>query len=159
MKQLAMPCLILAAATLLGACGLTPPGNPGKTRPVTILSHVDGSDTGFSDAGVQLINSADELQARGSGMLNAVAVDFRDQSMIVLALGEQPTTGWAARITGVQRAGNAIYVQGTAYSPGENDVVGQSLTYPVAAVIVPKLRAEMIHPEISDAEAAPGDGM
>lgn len=152
MKPIATTCVTLTALLLLAACGSTgPSGGHGETRAVTILSHVGGSDPGFPEAGVHLINSAGDLEARGSDLLASVDVDFDDHSMVVLALGEQPTTGWAARIRGVQHAGDELYVQGTAQAPGAEDAVGQSLTYPVAAVIVRKLDTDLIRPEISDA--------
>lgn len=152
MKLLATTCLPLIALLLLAACGSTGTfSGHGGTRAATILNHVDGSDPGFPEAGVYLINSPGELEVLGSELLTSVAVDFANQSMIVLALGEQPTTGWAAHINGAQHIGGQLYVQGTAQGPGEDEAVGQALTYPVAAVIVPKLNAEMIHPEIADA--------
>lgn len=159
MKRIVIACLTLFTAMTLAACGTTPSSaTPGQTKAVTILRHIDGSDAGFRDPGVQIINTADALETIGSGLLASVDVDFKRQSMIVLALGEQPTSGWAARISGVQQAGTTLFVQGTTHTPGDGDVVSQALTYPVAAVIVSKVQADVIHPEIEDA-VADADGL
>lgn len=159
MKRIVIACLTLSTTMTLTACGTTSSSaTPGQTKAVTILRHIDGSDAGFRDPGVQIINGADALEAIGSVLLASVDVDFRRQSMIVLALGEQPTSGWAARISGVQQAGTTLFVQGTAHTPSPDDAVSQALTYPVAAVIVSKVRADVIHPEIEDA-VADADGL
>ncbi len=144
-------CALFAAgaAILLVGCQS---GIGGRTTPVPILHHSQADDAGFQHATVELINSWDELNAMGSTALNDIQVDFDSQSLVVLALGEQTTGGWFAQITGVQERGSELYVQGFAYPPSGDAVTTQAMSYPIAATIIPKSKATMIHPEIESAD-------
>jgi len=159
MKQIAIACITLASVVILTACGTTSSTTygTGKTLGVAILRQIEGSDAGFREPGVRIINNTSELETLGSQLLSLEPVNFADQSMIVLALGEQPTSGYAVQISGVQQAGDALFVQGTARAPSPDDATETTLTYPVAAVIVSKVRAKAIHSEIEDAPETPDD--
>jgi len=63
-----------------------------STEPALILRDYHGNDAGFAVAGVTVIDSAEELEARGSTQLGQLGVDFENEMVVVFALGEQP--GW-----------------------------------------------------------------
>ena len=141
-------CALFAAGLLVGC----QTGIGGRTTPVPILHHAQADDAGFQYATVELINSWDELNAMGSSALNDIQIDFDTQSLVVLALGEQTTGGWYAQITGVQQRGSELFVQGFAYPPAGDAATTQAMSYPIAATIIPKSKATMIHPEIETAD-------
>jgi hypothetical protein len=154
------------AAPMLAACeteeGYTASAW-GSTAPITIFDHVQDDDAGFREPAVELVNSREQLEALGSERLTNLEVDFARHSLVVLALGERPTGGWTAKITGVQERGDALYIQGIAYQPAAGSSLMQALTYPVAAAVITKTNAGLIHPEIDDAvmteAAAPRDAI
>jgi hypothetical protein len=103
---------------------------------VRILSRQAGDDAALKTPGVWLITSDAELLKTGASSLAQVPVDFANQSLVVVALGERPTGGYWARITNLQRKGHTLYVQGQANQPGDNDVTTQVISYPYEAVII-----------------------
>ena len=130
----------------------------GPSEPVSIQRHLTGDDSGIKTPAVVLVNSRDELTAMGSVDLVNAEVNFDEHSLIVLALGERPTGGYAAKITGVQKRGNEIYVQGYAARPSPDAMVTQVITYPYDAVVVPKMQGS-IRSEVDSVVGDPGDEM
>jgi len=126
--------------------------------PVPIKRQTQINEPGLKQMGVLLINSQEELErlTPEADSLVEVKVDFSRESLVVLCLGERPTGGYWARITGVQRdpQSDALYVQGVANQPGADDVVIETLTYPCDAAVVPKVPARVIHPEIDSSTGA-----
>lgn len=150
-------CLLsLAAATLIGCkpTGVIQLSGSDLPRPVQVLRHHSGSDPGFRDPVVLLINSDEELDSLGSYTLTG-KVDFRSESVIVLALGEKPTSGYWAQITSVQRKGNVLFVQGTANRPREDQPVAQVLNYPYDAVVIKKIYSATVRSEIESVLGKP----
>ena len=129
----------LTAVALAAGCKSSSSTEVGSTEPVSIISHAgSGNDPAFKQPAdpVILITTREQLDRTGSETLAKVEIDFNTQSLVVLALGEEPTAGYWARITGIQRKGSELYVQGLANKPeGEAAAV---LTYPIDAVIVPR---------------------
>jgi len=103
------------------------------TEPVEILRQHMGNDEAFAKIGGMLLNSASDTTAN----LGTLAPDFNTESVIVVALGEVPTAGFGITITGVQKQGDKVFVQFKTSQPG--DVAAQVISYPFAAVAVPKL--------------------
>jgi len=136
-------------AAFLAACETTP-NDPigGRTVPISIIEHHRADDPVFKDVGALLINSHEDLDASGSLTLADLDVNFSTNSLVVLAAGEQATGGWSATITGVQMRGDALYFQGVIERPGKDDVASQALTYPIAAAVIEKVNASIVHPEI-----------
>lgn len=120
------------------------------TRPkaVEILRRYHGSDPGFTEAMVLLINSREELESLNSSQLIDQPIDFDSESLILLALGEKPTGGYWARITAVQHQNNFLYVQGMANRPHRDQTVPQTLTYPYDAAVIKKIRSAQVRSEI-----------
>ena len=140
----------LLTAALLAACEPSPQDAiGGRTVPVPILQHHQADDPVFKEVGTVLINSQEQLDSHGSLSLGDLDIDFDRHSLVILAVGEQPTGGWSATITGVQQRGDALYFQGLVHQPGADDVVSQALTYPIAAAVIEKVNASVIHPEVN----------
>jgi len=117
-------------------------------KAVEIIRKYHGSDPGFTEPMVLLVNSREELESFNSSHLINQAVDFDRESLLLLALGEKPTGGYWARITAVQRQNNLLYMQGTANRPHRDQTVAQVLTYPYAAVVIKKVRSAQVRSEI-----------
>ena len=119
------------------------------TQPVTILRDLHGNDTGFTQPGVFIIDSRKALEESGSVQLSELNINFDSEMAVVLALGEQNTTGYWARITGMQIGkSGALYVQGIANKPDNSAAATKSVTYPIDAVVVNKVSVPEVHPEI-----------
>lgn len=119
-----------------------------RPQPVTVLRRFNGNDPGLKEPMVRLISSAGELESLGSYDLAVQSIDYDKESLLLLALGEKPTGGYWARITGVQRKGGLLYVQGLANRPSADAAVSQRLTYPYDAVVIRKIRNARIRSEI-----------
>ncbi len=135
-----LACLLAVSLGLLAGCESTG-GLPSNATTLTLLRQSAGDDSNVNDAGVWLLNSAKDVQGTGSTTLAAVKVDFNTESLLVLTLGQRPTTGYWARINAVQRAGDNVWVQGTANKPAKGDVTTPSMTTPYVAVVVAKIPA------------------
>lgn len=145
-SRLSLPLVVLTLAlglTLVGCQGAAKSSAAGKAQPVQILRTQTGSDAGFQAPQVLLINSAEELSATGSQELSKLSPSFETESIIVLTLGQQKSGGYWAQILGVQVQGNQIFVQGIANRPADEEATTQALTYPYAAVVIPKLHGEI----------------
>lgn len=134
------------AVMLLVGCGTADPVadepigvDPTGIEAVPILEQAQGEDDALSEPRIDLIRSEDELAALGADIPLAEGLDFGEQSLVVFALGEQPTGGYWARITGAQLVDRTLWVQAVANAPGEEAMTTQQLTYPYAAAIVPRI--------------------
>ncbi len=110
---------------------------------VPIIAKVAGQDLRVSDPMLGLVNQS-ALTKLGLDQIFAdqgVELDPAQHSVILLSLGQQPTGGFAADITALQRKGDELFVQGTAAQPTSTDNVTQAQTFPFAAVAVEKLPA------------------
>jgi hypothetical protein len=108
------------------------------THQVQILRMTQGSDKTFASADRHLINAADK-SAESLASLNA---DFTNESIVVISLGED-TTGSTLTITGAQRQGDRLFVQGK-ITQGAS---GSPAAYPFAAIVISKFEGT-VHPEI-----------
>jgi len=151
MDRHGMSVTVLAMIMVVGGCqgGMK---MDSSTEPVPILAMHHGDDSGLSDQVVLLINSQAQLERTGSEELLNKGVDFDQASLVVLALGERPTGGHWARITGLQAGGGTLYVQGIANRPDRSGAVTQVMSYPYCAVEVAKLADLSVNPEIKSVE-------
>ena len=127
----------------------------GAVQPVTILEQMGGEDPGLTEMGIRLVNSPEQLQAIGSQTLARQDIDFTQQSLIIFALGRQPTSGYWAKITGVQTNGPDLYVQALANAPAPDEMTIQSESSVYHAVLVKKLGPQIVHPEIDSVQGQP----
>jgi len=146
-------CLLGLIAVALSGCA-SADGSAAQhqtIQPLPIHEHVAGDDLNIAEL-VVLVNDRAQLDALGHYGLSALNVNLKRQSILIIALGEKPTTGWWVRIDGVQRHGSDLYFQGVANTPGKTQLVGQKLTYPYAAAVIPKVDTVQFHPEIESVE-------
>ena len=120
-------------------------------KPIPVLRRRAGSDPGLTEPGVMLIDSQAELDATGSIRASTLEVDFKRESMVILAVGRQPTGGYWARIEGLQQDGRQVYVHGVVNRPTPDQAVSQGFTYPFDAMVVAKLNVDQLYTDISSA--------
>ncbi len=155
-RNIALCLMCLTAAAILGCQPtLVIPITKSRPQPIAVLRHYNGSDPGFQEPMILLINKAEDLNRLGSYDLVNSKINFAKESLLLLTLGEQPTSGYWARITGIQRKGGLIYVQGMANRPGENETVTQALTYPYDAAVIKKIYSGELRSEIESVSGRP----
>lgn len=160
--RMATGVLAVASAAALTGCGGggTKADGPAKpeaqaataAEPVEIVQKVRGDNPALTRSEVRLLKTEADLAALGVDNLEGLAVDWPTQDVVLLALGEQPTGGYWADITGVQLVGGALYVQGIANAPGEGGMATQQLTYPFAAAVVAETGATRALSDIDSVE-------
>lgn len=69
----------------------------------------------------------------------APAVDFAQNMVVVLALGQKRTGGYAIRFDSITHASDGAVVHYTVTSPGPGCMTTQMITSPVEAVSVPRV--------------------
>ncbi len=148
-KQMIALTTLVLAATLIGCAPKSGSLVLDDPTPVAIESRLTGEQSGIMAPTVQVINSTSELQALGSPALSAANIDFANNSLIVLALGEQTSGGYWAKITSVQRMGNIVVVHGVANAPAADAVTTSVMTTPFDAVVVPALGPVTLQTEIA----------
>ena len=103
--------------------------------------------SGFLEPTELVIRDANALRAAWTTLFEGIpgnpppAVDFANETVIVLALGQRSSGGYTVRFDGVTRTGGAMLVRYTATSPGRECMTTQMLTSPVDVVRVPRLVA------------------
>ena len=123
--------MILLATTLmvtLGGCSSSRDAMDQPVQGITVIRQIAGNDPALTATGAMLITSADELMATKSKELLKLDVKFETESLLVVSLGEQPTSGYWAWISGVQKQGSDLWVQGTANRPDPSAKVTATLT-------------------------------
>ena len=130
----------------------------GLTESVTIQRQQSGSDSNLTSAGQWLVNCQVQLDTFNSSEIARLEVDFDTESLVLITLGEQPTSGYWVEIMGASQLEDRLYVQGVANRPSEGAVTAQDLTYPYGAAVISKTDAGLLHPEIESVEgqAKPG---
>lgn len=114
-----------------------------QVQPLPILEQTRGQDPALSTDMIALIQSRQELEALGAEELSKLEVDFDQNDVVLVALGQQSTGGYWVHITGLQRVGDVIYVEGIANAPAADEAVTQAQTYPYAAAVIPKTDAAL----------------
>ena len=128
----------LLSTFVLGGCQFNFRGSA-QIEPVEILDRFSGQDPGLTEPGLSLVRDHIELESLGGQKLTSDEIDFERHSLLVLAVGRKATGGYWAKITGVQRSRDALFVQGTVNAPGPDDVTSQAETFVFDAVLVPKV--------------------
>ncbi len=119
-------------------------------EPVAMFDQSYGGDAGLTEGKVYLVSTEIELEALGTETIAANHdVDFRTQDLVILALGEQPNTGYWTQITAIQLEGTNLQVQATANQPGPDDIVVQELTYPYCAAKILKTGAHTVQSDVT----------
>lgn len=116
------------------------------SEPVAILEKKAGNSEALS-LGVVLIQTQEQYDALGDKDIYP-GVDFEKQDLVIAALGEQKTGGYAIDITALQVEGDTIFVQGKATAPAADAVTTQALTYPYAAAVINNTMATKVVSDI-----------
>lgn len=162
-KRLHRVLFIALAGSLLAGCSAAPSSselptaNNHPAQPVPILQTMMGNDSQIQAPGVTRITSKHQLDALG--ITPAVNVNFDKQTLVLAALGKQPTTGYWVKITGVSQVGNKLYVQGLANKPAKDQQTAKHVTYPYCLVLIPKTSATDLASDIQSVvgQAIPKD--
>ncbi|MEQ9454960.1 MAG: protease complex subunit PrcB family protein [Phycisphaeraceae bacterium] len=165
MKPVLAATFLAASIATLPGCGILQKGDTNSAssttvpytqlaRPIGIVDGTAGESEAFPDPGVLLINHPADLPGYNTSPLANLDVNFDNQSIIVLALGQQPTGGYWASIDALQLEGADLVVQGRANRPGDGQMVSQVISHPFSAVVVPKLQNVTL---LSDIDAVIGE--
>lgn len=152
---------VLAVALFVGCeTNRNQPAGPGfeAAEPVAIIDQMHGNDPALDQPArvVRLIQDRPGLDRLEADSLAELDVNFSDHDVILVTLGEQPSGGYWAHVTGVQKVGNVLYVEGMVNRPGEDEAATQALTQPYTVVIVPKTGASHA---LSDLDEVTGETM
>ncbi len=109
------------------------PVNLRRVTPMTLISTASAEMGGPKAYTLELIHSAADLPAvvKDQGL----EVDFALHSVVLLGMGQQPTSGYSAEITAVQQVGNEVFVQARFTKP-DGQMVAQVVTAPWAAATI-----------------------
>lgn len=140
--------LVLAIGTLTACQSGETVESTEMATPIPILRGTEGSETSLRYMGAWLIQSRADLNTIGSPTLSALDVDFDNESLMLLAMGEQPSAGYRIQITGISKVGDELFVSGIANVPDASMMNAQMLTCPYAAAVIPKTRAKRVIPEV-----------
>lgn len=153
-KTLLLP--VLGGLLVLAGCETAPEEQAQAPRPevaqtqaVEILRQISGDHGQLVSPTVRLIKTQAEYQQVVPGGIQGLDINFEQEDLVLLALGQQATGGYWARITGLQRAGRTLYVQGVANAPGPNEMATQAITHPFAAAVIPETRATRARSDIA----------
>jgi hypothetical protein len=155
MTRILFTCVAMSLVLVMAGCqrGQTVDVGMTGTTPLPIEGHYSGNSPALTEPGAWLINSDEQLANLGAqGLTGGDAVDFDTQSLLVVAMGQQPTGGHWAHITAVQAKGEYLFFQGILNRPGADDVVTQALTHPYAAAVLPKVNATRVRNEMEEVE-------
>ncbi|MFN3165862.1 MAG: protease complex subunit PrcB family protein [Phycisphaeraceae bacterium] len=156
-KTLAAAVLLGPAVALVGCKGdgdtgadAGPDNGPGVVlaEPVPIVESVSGNSQALKTIGTMLIRTQAEYDALGDANIFPGGIDFEQYDLVIVALGEQMTGGYAVEINAIQQVGDELAVTGKATRPGPDAIVTQALTYPYDAVIIANTDAKTVVPYI-----------
>jgi len=142
--------VLLGPAVLMAGCksgGGTTEATSSLAEPVAILGTKIGDSQALKITGVQLIKSEEQYKLLGDDAIYP-GVDFASQDLVLVALGEQPTAGYAVAISAIQQEGSTLVVVGSVSKPGEDAAAAQVLTYPYAAALIANTDATLIISDI-----------
>jgi hypothetical protein len=124
-----------ASGALVGAPASPPTGRSYNACGFkTVERTVIRSEAGWREAWAKLCESPPAA---------APAVDFSRDMLLVAALGQRPTGGYAVQIASANVAGGVLRVEVVETRPGIGCMTTQALTYPVAVARVPRHDGEV----------------
>lgn len=132
--------LAMTMAMAIG-CESTQMGGGKSGKAHEIVAHYHGDDAGLAFPEPLVVHSKAELEALSSTELADIDyIEWDKHSVVILALGEQATSGYWAHINSVTEADGKLYINATVNSPAGGGEAGKS--YPYCAVEVPKFNDE-----------------
>lgn len=143
--------LTLSAAVLLfnGNCGARPPATSAQTADDVVTAPSQSftrlasrSTSGFTEPLELVVRGAVELAAAWKTLNQGLPgnpppeIDFGRSIVVVIALGERSTGGYAVHVESVERTGGALVIRYAATSPGRECMTTQALSAPVEVIRV-----------------------
>lgn len=119
-------------------------GGSDLAQPVTILERVNGNSAALKTIGKMHIETKQAYDALGDADIFPGEIDFDQNDLVIVALGEQPTGGYSIVIESIQLQGGELAVTGKATAPGPDAITTQALTYPYSAVLIPNTAADEV---------------
>jgi hypothetical protein len=129
-----------------------------------LLERVYFSNFGMHEEARELVRDQAGWQAMQGRLLTAArsmqfppSIDFTKYSALVIALGERPTHGYEvnAEALGLHRSVASVAIRES--RPGKSCMVAQTITYPVAVFLLPRVATGVTYLEgISDRECGAG---
>ena len=113
-------------------------------QPVTILERVNGNSDALKTIGKMHIETKAQYDALGDADIFPGEIDFDANDLVIVALGEQSTGGYAINIESIQRQGGDLAVVGKASAPGADAITTQALTHPYSAVLIANTSADKV---------------
>ncbi|MBJ6137196.1 protease complex subunit PrcB family protein [Marinobacter litoralis] len=129
-KVFTVPAMVLALSGC-AASGNTAPQQEPQVRQVTQSAHC-----GLTGPGVAYVDSAGELESllevRGQNMSTGVIrqVDFTQEQLIFVTLGQKPTAGYSLGLAEVSQEKNTLKLRMDVKAPAPGMMVAQVITSP-----------------------------
>jgi hypothetical protein len=150
--------LVLATAALLLADGCSPPAASStpsgaeaavSTEQQSFTRLLLQNSSGYVEPAEVVIRDRPALEAAwrilnaGSQGGEPPAVDFGKSTLVLIALGEHSTGGYALHVDRVTRQGSAAVVHYTVTRPGAGCMTTQAITAPVELISMPRVAGEV----------------
>lgn len=126
----------------------TPATAPPEFRALAFETLQKGAHSGVTDKKAVLVTDEAAWKAQWQQMSAtqvpapaAPALDFSQQAVLAVYMGEQRTGGYAIEITGVELTNGKLRVTVRQTRPGQGAMVTQALTQPFHVVRIPKVPA------------------
>ena len=116
----------------------------GLAQPVIVLERFNGSSPALPTIGKMHIQTQAQYDALGDESIFPGGIDFDQNDLVIVSLGERPTGGYAIEIDSVQLQGGELAVTGKASTPGPDANTTQALTYPYSAVLIANTPANSV---------------
>jgi len=158
-----IPTLAVAILALAGGCSSSEEGPTGPDAPTETLQHeaveqssvnletIDqGAYGNTEEASLLAIRDQDTFESFWNslhgGNVEVPDVDFSEKMVLATVLGERPTGGYEAEITGVTRGSDPpeVSVSLTETEPGPNCIVTQAITVPYHIVKVDQVSPDRL---------------
>jgi len=120
-----------------------------SSSPEPFTRLLSATTSGFSEAAELVLRDESAFADAWRTVHNGIpgnpppAVNFAQKMVIMLALGQRNTGGFAIRFDSITVDASGPVVRYTATSPGANCMTTQSLTSPIDAVVVPRHDAQV----------------
>ena len=132
------------------------PPSATQIPPASVDTLFQSSVSGVAESRRQVIRDMEEMAAAWNEVTSpflsdvgteAPDVDFASVQVLLLAMGERPSGGYAIEAGGMAVAGDTLYVEVVETAPGPSCITTMALTQPVLLLAVPTSAAEVAYVE------------
>jgi hypothetical protein len=140
MKHINPISLIIFIVTLNGCASISRADTSVGIK--TVLSGAAPENDVLGNRKIEFINTQDSFEktVANYSTVPQEKIDFSANQVILLAMGEKPTGGYAIRVDGVEEINGALKLIATEAQPGSNCMVTQVLTAPYLFVKVSSVK-------------------